>query len=135
MITFLNADGAFNFDKPTVNKDGDEEVMGHHKTLCLGGGCASVILLGPADNLLVVSAAAATDPADKTQTSRAVALLVTIVSHFTAADTSFSSRILPDVLSAQASQKALTKHVTVNGFRCTESYDPDTQIAVVAVSK
>jgi hypothetical protein len=134
MVQFLNVGDAFRFEKP-VDMAGFETVMGYHKTLCLKGDCAAVTLLGPAENLVAVSAAVPTDPTSKAQTLTSITLLMTLASHFTGGDANFPTQILNDVLDAQAKQKTMNKKTTVNDFTFTESYDSKTHIAGLVIAK
>ena len=134
MIQFLNSGDAFNFKDP-ITTAGFEAVMGYHKTLCLKGDCAAVTLLGPADNLVAVSAAVPTDPNNQAQTLTSVSLLMTLASHFTNGDVNYPTQMFQDIMDAQTNQKALNKKATVNGYKFSESYDPKTHIAAVGISK
>jgi len=133
MITFLAGKGVSDFGQPTTH-NGDEEVMGHQNNLCVKGGCATVILLGPAEQIQVVSVAVEINSADPAQTESAVSFLKTVASHFIGADAPFTNQMLADISSAGADQKALDKKAKVNGFTCRLTYNPDDQIAAMAVS-
>lgn len=134
MEQFLGADGAFKFGKPFTIQ-GLEAVLGTHSWLCIQTNCATVTLLGPADDLLAVSVAVPTDPKDTSQTATAVALLMTAASHFIDTSSDLPFQILSEVTAAQASQTEVNKTVTNNGYEFTIIYNAQTHNAGLAIGR
>jgi len=98
------------------------------------GGCLSV-MLGPADNLAAVSAAEPIYADDKAQTTATVTLLMKLAAHFIGADAPFLTGMQDDISTAQANQQALNKRANGKGYLCRETYDPQSKIVVVTISK
>jgi hypothetical protein len=134
MIQFFSAGEAFIFGKP-FTVQGFEAVMGTHTWVCIQANCASVTLLGPADDLLAVSVVVPTDPKDTAQTATAVALLMTAALHFIDTSSDLPFQILSEVTAAQASQTDVNKTVTNNGYEFTIIYNAQTQNAGLAIAR
>jgi len=134
MIRFFGGDKAFIFGKPFIVQ-GFEAVMGAHTWVCIQTNCASVTLLGPADDLLAVSVVVPTDPKDTSQTATAVALLMNAASHFVDTSSDLPYQILSEVTAAQASQTSVNKTVTDNGYEFTIVYNAQTHNAGLAIGR
>jgi len=134
MIQYLNQGGAFTFGEP-YDLSGDQAVDGTHKTICLSSDCATVTLLGPADNLSVVSVAVPTDPKDIKQTTVAITLVMDVALKFTGDPNKTPTQIMSDLMAAQAGKNKLDKSFDDNGFTFTETYEPDSGIATLAIAR
>lgn len=133
MEQFLGAGGAFTFGKPFTIQ-GLEAVMGTHSWLCIQTNCAAVTLLGPADDLLAVSAVVPTDPKDTGQTATACALLMTVSARFSQSG-GIALQILDDITKAQAAQTNLNQSVIDNGYEFTIIYNSQTHNAGLGVGR
>jgi hypothetical protein len=134
MIDYFNVGSAFKFGEP-FTAQGMEAVMGQHATLCIKTNCASVTLLGPADNITVVSVAVPTDPKDITQTATAITLLMNAVVRFSPNDSALFTQMMTDITSAQAAGTNLAKNAESGGFKIFYNYVAQTHNAGVAITK
>lgn len=134
MMDFFGSDGAMEFEDPFFFGE-TELMMGYHTWICLEGDCAAVTLLGPEDDLQAVSAAVPTDPDDQTQTMTAVSLLMTLAGHFSGSASDIPYQILEAVQNAQANNRSDEQIFEDNGYVFTISYDADSRIAGLTVSR
>jgi hypothetical protein len=134
LLQFINANYDFNFSQPT-QMQGQEVVQGESKSQCINTNCAAITLVGPADNLLVVSAVVPTDPQDNAQSTIAITLLGDIVTQFTGDKSDTPLIIMGELIQAQSEGKDYQNTIQQNGYSFLEDYDSQSHNAGITISR
>jgi hypothetical protein len=134
MIQYFNSGDAFDFGS-VKQLSGLDAVTGIHKTLCVKGDCAAVTLLGPADDLLAVSAAVPTDPKDNVQTLTAITLLMNAAQYFSGDSGDVPTKIMVSISAAQVTGKDFDDTTTSNGYSFNYNFNSKNGVASIAISK
>ncbi|HMD87811.1 MAG TPA: hypothetical protein VKF38_01490 [Anaerolineaceae bacterium] len=134
LLQFINANYDFNFSQPT-QVQGLEVVQGESSSQCINTNCAAVTLVGPADNLLVVSEVVPTDPQDNAQSTIAITLLGDIVTQFTGDKSDTPLIIMGELIQAQSEGKNYQNTIQQNGYSFLEDYDAQSHNAGITISR
>ncbi len=134
MIDYFGSDGAFEFEAP-FTAQGAEVVMGNHTWLCVPGDCAAVTLLGPEAALDAISVAVPSDPDDESVGLTGEALLMSTAGHFAGDDSTVPYQIMEAIENARTNQEYLDTAFEDNGYTFMVSFDPETGIAGVGISR
>jgi hypothetical protein len=134
MIAALNGDEVFTFEDP-IEVQGTEIVMGTHSWLCVQGDCASISMMGPEDDLIVISLAVPLDPNDNDESSTAIALMMNVTTIFAKNDSDLAFQMMTDIMNAESNGSSFDQNVAADGYTFNYNYDPTMSIASLTVTK